>query len=106
MEKLKNMIKNFNWGALWSALLKILEKRLVKKAVLAIVGTTTGFTAWVVSFIVEIGWDMIGVPLANLAKRKGLLLYDWADGEIKVLKLKQAKENNDEDAYNDVIDNT
>lgn len=101
MEKAKKLL-----GVLWGVLLNVLKKKAIQKVVMLIVGSTSGGWAWLVAFIAEIGWDKIGVPLFNLAKRKGLFIFDYADGQIKVLKLKEAKESNNENDYNNVIDNS
>jgi len=81
-----------------------IKKKIIQKIVMAIVGSTTGGLAWVVGFIVEFAWDNIAIPVINLGKRKGLLILDKQDGQIKALKMKEAVKNHDEAAYDKLID--
>lgn len=64
----------------------------------------SGFTSWIVKIIIENLFNVIGVPIINFAIRKGLVLYDKNQGKIKVKKLRKAKEEGNEQDYNDTID--
>lgn len=108
MEKKTKESKWWNsfWKWLGDYLLTVFKNEAVKTLFKLIFNTTkmAGFKLWLTQVIVDVLWDYLGEPLAKLAIRKGLLVYDKANGEIRYKKLLRAKVNNNEDDYNDAID--
>ena len=82
----------------------ILKSKIVKMAVVRLIGVSAGFKAWVLSMVLKYIFDLVAVPIINLAIRKGMLVYDTARGKIIVKKLKKAKEDGNEDDYDDIVD--
>lgn len=105
---MKTIEKNKSfWKGLGDYLLTLFKTRAVKALVKAIFRSSTkmaGFQVWIVTLVVEILWDYLGQPIAKLAIRKGLLVYDKARGLILVKKLRQAKKDKDETAYDSTVD--
>lgn len=106
------------WGVLRGALLEAIRKTFSKANILrylkdkitlyifevvlnsAIKG---GFQTWLVTFLIDKGFEKVIVPAVNLAYRKGLFIVDKQNGKIKYKKLVKAKDENDEDTYIDVL---
>jgi hypothetical protein len=93
-----------NWGGVGDALLKFLRGELIKKLVLIIVGASTGFQAWIVGLAVGVLFDYVAAPILKEAARRGILIYDKVDGKIKLKKLKDARNEHDQDRYDSTID--
>jgi len=62
-----------------------------------------GFRAWLIKVIVHKFFDDLVEPIVNTAVRKGLLLYDKAEGKIRVNNIEKAKEEGNESSYIDNI---
>lgn len=91
---------------LWRIILDQLKGRLVKAALKKFLGSgaALGFKGWLITFIATELFESLAVPLLNYLKRKGMLFYDRTQGKIKVRRLEQAKEEGNEDNYNDIVD--
>ena len=85
------------------AIYSFLERAVVKMALhlLKVSGT---FQTYFLTQLIEYGFDKVVIPLANLLIRKGLLYYDLAEGKVKVKALNEARDNNDQDAYDRASD--
>lgn len=104
MEKKDN--KSF-WKGLGDYLLALFKTQAVKALMKAIFGASVrlaGFKLWLVSLAVEVFWDHVGAPIAKLAIRKSLLVYDKTNGHIQVKKLRKAKEAKDEKSHKSAVD--
>jgi hypothetical protein len=88
------------------ALINFLKGSAVKLAIKKILGTAAvgGIKGWLIKIIVTELFEEIAEPLIKLALRKGLLVYDKIDGNIKIKRLEKAKEENNETNYNSTID--
>ena len=86
-------------------LINFLKEKTVKLALKKLLGSAAagGFKAWLVKFVIIELFEEVAEPLLRLAVRKGLLIYDKIDGNIKVKKIEEAKDDNDEDAYTSTI---
>lgn len=94
----------------WQALKKVVFEQLkgagVKLALKKLLGTAAmgGVKAWVIKFIAEDLIDEIGIPVANwILQKSGQIVYKF-EGKIFVKRIDDARENNDSEAYDDVID--
>lgn len=92
MEFLKNFILN------------LLRSTAVQAVLLNVIGATVGLKAKIATFVVEHLFDYIVEPVVELAIRKGLLIYDKAEGKILVKKLKEASEEGNVTSWNDTVD--
>lgn len=70
----------------------------------ALAVTAGGFKIWIAKIIVGYGFDKILVPVINTLIRKGTLLYDVTDGKIKVKKLREARNDNNQQDYDNSVD--
>ncbi len=85
---------------------KWLRGEWVKLALKKILGTAAmgGIKGWIIIYLAEYLYDEVAVPVMQLLIRKGLFYYDVNQGKIEYKKLSQAKNDKDEDTYNDIID--
>ena len=63
----------------------------------------TGPLGWLASLIISQAWDFFGDKIVRWAVRKGTLIYDKIDGNIKAVKIKQARGRGDS-SYDDAVD--
>jgi len=86
-------------------LIKFLKGSAVKLTLKKVLGSVAagGFKAWLVKYIATELFEEIAEPLIKLAIRRGRLVYDKADGALKVNKYEKAKEAGDESTYTDTI---
>lgn len=64
---------------------------------------TTGPLGWLTSLIIEQIWDYFGDKMVRWAVRKGALFIDKVDGNIKAVKIKNARGKGGSD-YDDAVD--
>lgn len=83
---------------------QIIEK-IVVKLVLHLLKVSGTFQSYLVSQLVELGYERFVIPLSNYLIRRGLLFYDTKKGIIAIKDLREARENNDQNAYDRTIDN-
>jgi len=88
-----------------SLFIKTLEKAVVKTALKKILGSAVmgGFKAWLIKFIATELFEHVAEPVIRLAIRKGQLIYDKTDGNLKLKKIREAKDEDDTDTYWDTI---
>ena len=93
------------WKRIRDVLLEQLKGAAVKAALKKLLGSATmgGFQAWVIKFIVTELFEEVAEPLIKLTFRKGMLIYDKADGRMKLKKIRKSKDENDADTYWDTI---
>ena len=86
-------------------IIDFLKKKTVTLAIKKILGSVAmgGLKVWLIKYIFTHLFEEIAEPLLKLGFRKAGYLYDKVNGNIQVKKLKEAQENNDEDAYDDVV---
>ena len=94
------------WRHLRDAVIDHLKGKAVKLALKKFLGSALagGFKAWLVKFIVTELFEELAEPIVRLLIRKGFLVYDKTQGAIRIKKLRQAKEEGDEDEYNQQVD--
>jgi hypothetical protein len=94
------------FASLWQIILNQLKGRFIKLALKKLLGSgaALGFKGWLITFIATELFEELAVPFLNYLKRKGMLVYDRTQGRIKVKKLEKAKEENNEDRYDDIVD--
>ena len=63
-----------------------------------------GFKAWLFKLAFNLFWDRLAEPIIKYAIRKGLLAIDKHKGNIQIKKLQEARDADDKDAYDDVVD--
>ncbi|MCK5608302.1 hypothetical protein KAR91_40850 [Candidatus Pacearchaeota archaeon] len=89
-------------------LISLLKQGAVKAALAKLVGMgiikVAGFRAWIASMLLEYGFDKIVLPCINLMFRKGQLIYDVQEGKVKVKKLREARQNGNQDDYDNAAD--
>lgn len=97
---------NIDWQALKKTIFDQLKGAGVKLALKKLLGTAAmgGFKAWIVKFIAEELIEEIGIPVANWILQKGGQVIYRSQGKIFVKRIDDARENNDSEAYDDVID--
>ena len=93
------------WLILKNQLIDILKGKFVKAALKKVLGSAAagGFTGWLVKYIAIELFEEVFEPLIRYGIRKGLLVVDKIDGNIKAKKIEKAKDDNDEDAYRNTI---
>jgi len=98
-------MKDSLWRAVRDKLVEHLKGKAVRLALKKILGAAAmgGFKGWLVKFIVTELFEEVAEPLIKLAVRKGFLLYDKAEGAIKIKKLNEAKEDGNEEDYRTTI---
>lgn len=91
---------------LFNAMIEQLKGAFVKKALKKILGSavTGGFKVWLFTFILEKLYDEVAVPFFKFSAREGLFIVDKATGKIKIKKWHKAREERDEETYNDLLD--
>lgn len=94
------------WKWLGDYLLAIFKKESVKLLFSKLFKTASmsGLRLWLVKFVVNAAWNFIGEPIAKYAIRKGLLFYDKVDGHVKVRKLQRARDENNQEDYDNARD--
>lgn len=103
-------MKKINWKYILNYSLSLLKNFLEKKAVKLIITKLIKLPAlatpigWVVSYLVDVGFDKIVIPMVNLGIRKGKLVYDQHQGKLTVRRINDAINNHDEDSFIDNID--
>ena len=82
-------------------LIKFLKTKAVKAALKKLLGSAAagGIAGFLVTYIVEHLFTEVAIPVINYMYRKGMLIYDKADGKLKVKKYERAKEEGDLDTY-------
>lgn len=82
-------------------LIKFLKSKAVKAALKAVLGSASagGIAGFIVTYIVEHLFKELAEPMIGYMYRKGMLIYDRADGKLKVKKYERAKEEGDLDTY-------
>jgi len=95
---------SLNWSAVKNGVLSFFRQELIKKALMAILGTCAGFKAWIIGLIVGYAFDSIAVPIAEMLIRDGKLIVDKQTGKIKVVKLNEAFNANDQTSYDSASD--
>lgn len=105
MKKFKEWFKSV-WPEIQAQILEQLKGAAVKAALKSFLGTGAGvgFKAWLIKFVVENLFEEIAEPLIKAAFTFMGYSYNRVEGNILVKRLKEAQENNDEDAYNDTVD--
>jgi hypothetical protein len=95
-----------NWQIVRDIVISQLKGAAIKAALKKILGSAVmgGFKAWLVKFVVTELFEQVGEPLIRLSFRKGLFLVDKVSGKLLIIKLRNAKENSDENSYDDAID--
>lgn len=98
------MYKSF-WATFKDYLIKFLRGEAVKLALKKLLGSAAagGFKAWLVTFVVKELYDEVAEPIIKLAFRKSGYVYNKIDGKIKIKKLREARNENDEDAYDNIV---
>lgn len=97
-------------GATWTSLrvlvIEFLKSTFVKTILLKMFGSIVSgsYKAWIAKLIVEYAFEELAEPIIKLAFRKMGYVYNRIEGEIQIKKLNEAREKNDEKAYNLVID--
>lgn len=88
---------------IWAVIVPILKAEAVKLALVKILGTAAagGFRAWIIKKIVTHFYDEVAKKVAEY----GGYIYYKIDGKIQFKRLQEAKEDNDQDKYDDTIDN-
>ncbi len=101
-----NQTTNSFISKLWKIIVDQLKGKFVTLALKKFLGSgaALGIKGWIVQYIATHLFEEVAVPFLDYIYRKGWLLYDREQGKIKYKKLVKAKERNDEDTYNDVID--
>lgn len=96
-----------NWKTIRDIFFKWLKGKTVKLALKKILGSAMmgGVQAWIVSYVAEYLYDEYAVPLMKKLIRSGRFYYDVHNGEITFKNLEQAKKDENEDSYDDIIDN-
>ena len=96
-----------NYKALRDLFFKWLRGEWVKLALKKILGSAAmgGIQGWIVAYVAEYLYDEIAVPVMKYLIRKGLFYYDVEQGKIEYKRLEEAKKEEDESTYDDVIDN-
>lgn len=64
---------------------------------------TTGPLGWLTTLVLEQLWDYFGDKMVRWALRKGALIYDKVDGNIKAVKIKKSRGQGGS-AYDDAVD--
>jgi hypothetical protein len=97
-----------SYQKLRDAIIPIIKEYAVKwgvtTALTAIGVSVGGIYSWVATILAKILFDFIMEPLLQWSIRKGFLLYDTVDGQIKVKKLHKAKDENNQDDYDSTLD--
>ena len=99
-------MKAGNWQTVKNIIVDYLKSAAIKAALLKFLGSTVagGWKAWLVKFIVTELFEEVAEPIIRLGLRKMGYVYNRIEGEIELKKLERAKEEGDEQSYNDVID--
>lgn len=84
-----------------------LKQSVVKAALKKFLGSAMagGIKGFIITFIVEELFETIAEPIIKLSFRKLGYVYDRVGGEIKVTKLRQARQDGDRDEVDDLLDN-
>lgn len=90
-------------GSYKKLIYQALEKLLVK-LVLHFLKVSGSFQTYLVTQLVEFGYDRFVIPLSNYLIRRGLLFYDTTRGKIAIKDLRQAREDNNADDYDRAVD--
>lgn len=81
-----------------------LKGAAIKAALVHLIKTSVGIKAWIVKFLIEELFEEIVEPLTKLALRKVKYEYRKHEGEVIIEKIKEARENKNEDDYNSHVD--
>lgn len=82
---------------------EIIERALVA-GVLSYLKISSTFPTYLVTKLVEHGFDKLIVPIFNHLLNNGHLYYDMKRGKIKIRKLNQHRDKNDKVNYDRIID--
>lgn len=83
-----------------------LKGAAVKAALKAFLGSAAGVgvKAWLIKFVVEELYEQVGEPIMKAMFLKMGYYYDRVQGNITIKKIREARENNDGQAYDIAID--
>lgn len=105
LEKLLNLLPNRK--ELRDKISAFIKEGAVKTALSWIVKRfaflSSGPLGWLTTLIVSELWDYFGDKVVRWATRKGALIYDKIDGNIKAIKVKDARGSNDS-SYDSSVD--
>lgn len=95
-----------NWPAFKKAVIEHLKGAAVKAALKSLLGASymIGFKAWLVKFIVTELFEEIGEPLIKAGFIRMGYYYDRVNGNIIVKRIHEAREDENEQEYNNAID--
>lgn len=85
-----------------SILFEVIERALVA-GVLSLLKVRGSLPTYLVTKLVEHGFDKVVVPIINQLVNSGRLYYDKKKGAMIVKKLHKAKNEKDKDTYNDIV---
>ena len=77
---------------------------VVVRLVLHLLKISGGFPAYLISNLIEYGFDKFIFPLVNKLIDDGLLNQDIEKGKIQLKRLKDIEEGNSNEVYDDVVD--
>ena len=106
MKKFREWFKSV-WPEIQAQILEQLKGAAVKAALKAFLGTGAGvgFKAWLIKFVVVELQEEVAEPIVKAFFTKiGYIYYKDVEGNIFIERLNKAKEDNNEDAYNDTVD--
>lgn len=95
-------------ATLKTIVIQYLKSAAVKAALLKFLGSAVsgGWKAWIIKFIVAELFEEIAEPIIKASFRQVGYAYDRVDGEIKVKKLNKAREDDDKETYNSIVDDS
>ena len=63
-----------------------------------------GFKVWIAKFIIEEIFEEIVEPIAKASITEAVYQYDVVDGKLIFTKIEKAKEDGNEEDYDDAVD--
>lgn len=103
---MKKLNFKINWDWVKTSLIKFLKDKLVKTILKKILGSATalGWQAWIIKYFVTEIYDEALAPRIKAIFAQIGFKYNVYKGGIQIERIKEARENDDEEQYNSTID--
>lgn len=84
--------------------LYVVLERVTVKLLLHLLKVSGGFPTFLITTLIEVGFDKIIIPILNHAIIQGHLYYDTDKGEIQIKNLHEARKGGSNAEYDAAVD--